>query len=103
MNEKNYKRKFEFQKNMIVRQSKQIEQLKEKVQKLELELEEKDRILNSVDSLRKELKQNVEDIKQKKEEYQVLINEVKNMKNIINKETFKNRWWLVKFLVKFRK
>lgn len=100
MNEKKYKRKLELQEKLIARQSEQIEKLKDKVQKLELELEEKNRIINSIEPLRNELKQNISDIKEKKEEYQKLINDIRKMKGIIDTEVYKNRWWLIKFLMK---
>lgn len=100
MNEKNYKRKLDFQQKLIARQSEQIEQLKDKVQKLELEIEEKDRIIYSIEPLRNELKQNISDIKEKKEEYQTLINEIRNMKEIINQDVYRGRWNIIKFLMK---
>lgn len=100
MSEKNLKRRLEFQQKMISRQSEQIDRLKVKVEKLELIIEEKDRIIKSVDLLRKELTDNIKDIKQEKNKYKRLIEELKIMKNIINEDVYKKRWWLIKFLLK---
>lgn len=100
MNEKKYKKRFEFQNSIISRQSDQIEDLKSQIENLKLELKEKDGIINSVSPLREELKQNVSEIKQYKEEYKSLIDELRLMKNVMNKEAFKNRWWIVRLLIR---
>lgn len=100
MNEKNYKKRLDFQQKMISRQSEQIKDLKSDNEKLKLELQEKNELINSVASMRKELAQNVAEIKKGKEEYKRLIGEVKMMKSIMNKEVFKNRWWLIRLLLK---
>lgn len=100
MNEKRYKRKFEFQKNVVSRQSEQIEALKSQVEKLKLEIKEKDEIINSVAPLKNELSQNVAEIKEYKEQYRALIDELRKMKKIINQEVYKGRWWFIKFLIK---
>lgn len=100
MNEKGYKKRLDFQQNIISRQSKQIEDLKEQNEKLKLELQKKDELINSVAPLKDELSQNVADVKKYKEKYNELIQEVRKMKKIMNKEVFKNRWWLIKLLLK---
>lgn len=100
MNEKNYKKRLEFQQNMISRQSKQIEDLKSENEKLKLELQEKDKIINSVESMRKELIQNVADSKKYKEKFRTLVQELRKMKEIVNQEVYKGRWGLIRFLIK---
>ena len=100
MNEKNYKKRLDFQQKIISRQSEQIESLRLEIDKLKLKIEEKDKIINSVDSLRSELIQNVNESKKYKKEYKKLIEELKNMKKILNKTVYKGRWRLVKFLIK---
>lgn len=104
MNEKKNKNKYEkrlaFQQKMINRQSEQIEKLKSEIEKLTLECQEKDELINSVTPLREELQQNVNTTKKYKEQYKTLIQELKDMKKILNKEVYKNRWWLVKWLLK---
>lgn len=100
MNEKNYKKRLDFQQKIISRQSEEIEDLKLKNEELKMKLAEKDELINSVSSLREELTNNVSDIKRYKKEYKELINELRKMKKIMNQEIYKNRWWLVKFLIK---
>lgn len=100
MSEKNLKKRLEFQQKMISRQSEQIDGLKTKIAELELTIEKKDELIKSVDYLRKELADNINEIKQKKNEYEKLIKELKDMKNIMNKEVYKGRWNLVRLLIK---
>ncbi len=100
MNDKQYKKRLDFQNNLISRQSEQITLLKSKIENLEQKLKEKDEQLLSVEPLRKELKQNVEEIKKQKKEYQTLIADLKLMRNIFNEDVFKKRFWLIKWLIK---
>lgn len=100
MNEKGYKKRLDFQQKIISRQSEQIESLKFQNEKLKLELQEKNEFINSVSHLKDELSQNVNDIKNYKNEYKEQLEELKKMKKIMNKEVFKNRWWLIKLLLK---
>ena len=94
------KKRFDFQKNMISRQSKQIDALKLQVDRLEQEIKEKDKIINAVTPLRNELVENVKNAKRHQEEYKKLIEELRQMKQIMNRTVYKNRWWLIKFLIK---
>ena len=96
----NDKKKIEFQRKMIARQSEQIESLKSEIEKLKLVLEEKDRVIHSVDFLRNELAQNVAEVKNKKKEYFELVEDLRKMKKIIDQEVYGNKWKLVKFLIK---
>jgi hypothetical protein len=96
----NEKKRLEFQQKLIQRQSEQIEDLKLQVENLKLEIEEKDKIISSVSSLRNELTENVKESKKYKEEYIKLIQELRKMKEIVNQEVYKGRWWLVRFLIK---
>lgn len=102
MNEKKnkHKKRFQFQQKMISRQLKQIDDLKLENEKLKLELEEKNKIINSVASLKNELIENVNEAKKYKEEYKGLVNELRKMKEIINQEVYKGRWKLIKYLIK---
>lgn len=100
MNERTYKKRLDFQKNLITRQSGEIESLKKEIDNLTLKLAEKDKIINSVASLREELSRNVEEVKKHKNEYKSLIEELRKMKEIINKTVYKGRWRLIKFLIK---
>ena len=100
MNEKKYEKRLEFQQKLISRQSKQIDELKREIENLELIIEEKDEVVNSVDYLRKELEENVSEVKQQRKKYDALIMELKAMKNIINEDVYKKRWWLLKHFLK---
>ena len=100
MNEKKYKRKLEFQEKLIKKQSEQIEELKSQIEELKMECNLKDAIIDSVSSLRNELKQNVSNIKKYKEEYGNLVSELRKMKEIMNQEVYRGRWKLIRFLIK---
>lgn len=100
MNEKSYKKRLDFQQNMISRQSEQIEDLKSQIEKLKLELKEKDEIINSVTPLKNELAKEVSEVKEYKKSYKELIQELRKMKDIMNQEVYKGRWWLVRLLIK---
>lgn len=100
MNEKNYKRKLEFQEKLIKRQSEEIESLNAQIEELKLKCEEKDRVIHSIASLKKELSDNVADVKKYKKQYKDLIDELRKMKAIMNQTVFKGKWKLVRFLIK---
>lgn len=100
MDEKKYEKKLEFQKKLIARQSEQIEEFKKEIESLKLECQKKDETINSVAPLKDELTKEVAEIKDYKKQYKKLIDELKEMKKIMNKEAFKNRWWLIKLLLK---
>ena len=85
---------------MISRQSEQIEDLKAQIIKLNLEIEEKNHVINSVASLREELTQNVAEAKKCKQQIKKLVSELKKMKEIINQTVYKGRWRIIKFLLK---
>ena len=96
----NEKRRLNLQQKLITRQSEQIEALKFKIETLENHLIEKDKIINSVEPMRKEMAENINEQKRLKEEYKKLIDELKTMKNIVNENIYRKRWWLIRFLLK---
>lgn len=100
MNEKNYKKRLEFQQNVISKKSEEIESLKLENEKLKQELKEKGEIIASIEPMRKEMTESVKEHKRLKNEYTKLIQELKQMKKIMNQEVYKNKWWLIKFLIK---
>ena len=100
MSERNYKKKYEFQKKMTSRQIEQIESLKSEIQELKLKCEEKDKIINSIEPMRVELKNNIDEIKKQKEEYKNLIKEIRKMKEIVNQEVYRGKWKIVRWLIK---
>lgn len=93
-------RKSNVQSRIIERQTNEIEDLKNKVSKLEIDCKDKDEIINSIDSLRVEMNDVVESMKSKVEVYDKLIGELTEMKKIMNKEVFKGRWYLVRLLLR---
>ena len=100
MDEKRYKKKLEVQQKIISRQSRQIEDLESQVQKLKLELKDKDEIINSIAPLRNKLLESVADADNCKRQYKELVNELRKMKDVFNQEVFKGRWRLIKLLIK---
>ena len=100
MNEKNYKKRLDFQQRMISNKSEEIELLKLENEKLKQQIKEKDELISSIEPMRKEMEESVKEHKKLKEQYQSLIQELRLMKNAMNKEVFKNRWWLIKLLIK---
>ena len=93
-------RKSDVKSRIIERQTNEIESLKNKISELEIDCQDKDEIINSIDSLRMELDEAVQGIKAKGEVYDRLIGELKEMKKIMNEEVFKNRWSLIRLLLK---
>ena len=100
MNEKKYERRLEFQKKIISRQSEQIDSLKVEIETLNNKLIEKDELINTIEPMRTEMAENLKEQKRLKEEYKSLIDELKQMKNVFNEEVYRNRWWLIKHLIK---
>ena len=100
MNEKTYKKRLYFQKNIISRQSQKIDALELKIERLEKKLEEKDEIIDSIEPMRREMTESIKKHKQLKKEYGKIIQELKQMKEIMNVTVYKGRWRLVKFLIK---
>lgn len=87
-------------KRIINKQIEEIESLKKTILKLEASCNEKDEIINSIDSLRNELVNTIEDIKKKSEEYDQLIGELAEMRKAMNRDVFKGRWNLIRLMLK---
>lgn len=100
MNERNYKKRLDFQNKIISRQSQQIDELELKLKKLEEKIKEKDEIINSVEPMRKELTENIKEHKRLKNNYKKLVDELNQMKEIMNVTVYKGKWRLVKWLIK---
>lgn len=93
-------RKSDVKSRIIERQTNEIESLKNKISELEIDCQDKDEIINSIDSLRIELDETVQSLKKKGEVYDRIIGELKEMKKIMNKEVFKGRWNIIRLLLK---
>lgn len=100
MNERSYKKRLDFQNQIISRQSQQIKNLEEDNEKLKERLKEKDEILNSIEPMRKEMKENINEYRSLKDQYKRLADELKQMKKIMNVTVYKGKWRLVKWLIK---
>lgn len=100
MNEKNIRKRLDFQQKLISKKSEEIESLKLENEKLKQKLKEKNEAMTSVESMREEMAESLKEHKRLKNEYTKLIQELRQMKKIMNKEVYKNRWWLIKFLIK---
>jgi chromosome segregation ATPase len=96
MNEKSYKKRLDFQQKLISKQSQRIKDL-------ESELEEKNKIIDSISDLRNELKQNVAESKKYKDKYKKLVDDLRLQRDTFDKEVFNNRWWLIRLLVRLIK
>lgn len=99
MNEKKYEKRLEMQNKLISRQSEQIKDLEQQVRDLQLEIEEKNKVINSIEPMREEMAKHIAEVKKRKVEFESLVYELKDMKEIMNQEVFKGRWWLVKHLI----
>lgn len=95
-----YKKRYEFQKKINLRQSEEIESLKAQIDELISLCEEKDEEIHSVDSLRVELTENVNEIKKYKKQYKSLIEDLKKMRKVMNQAFFGNKWSFIRFLIK---
>lgn len=93
-------RKSNMKSRIIKRQIDEIDSLKKKIADLEIDCKEKDEIIKSIDTLRVDFKETIDDIKRKGEAYDKLIDELTEMKKVMNEEVFKGRWNLVRLLIK---
>lgn len=85
---------------IISRQVDEIDKLKQTISDLEISCQEKDELIGSIDALLSDMKETVNGIKKKSDEYDKLVDELKQMKKIMNEEVFNNKWWLIKFLLR---
>lgn len=86
--------------SIIKRQYDEIASLKSEIEKLNIDSNEKDKIISSVDRFIKEFESLIDDLKKKSLEYDKLMDELISMRNAINEEVFKKRWWLIKWLLR---
>lgn len=93
-------RKKDIKSEIIKRQSDEIESLKKSIEDLNMTCEQKDAIINAIDGFRNDLIEVLQDLDDKRNRYGELINELTEMKRVMNKEVFKGRWNLVRFLLK---
>ena len=97
---RSYEKKYEFQKKLTLKQSEEIKELESKIEELENKCKEKDKIINSIESLRNELMENINGAKESREKYEDLVSELIEMKKVMNQTVFKKKWKLIRFLMK---
>lgn len=100
MNEKKYEKRLEMQNKLISRQSEQIKDLEQQVRDLQLEIEEKNKIINSIEPMREEMAKHIAEVKKRKVEFESLTNELRKMKDVLNETIYKGRWNIVKLLIR---
>lgn len=100
MNKNSTNKKSDIKSQIINRQIDEIEYLKQEILKLEIDCEEKNKLINSIDSLRNELVSIIDALKNAQQKYNKLIAELYKMKSVINQTVFKGRWKLIKLLLK---
>lgn len=93
-------KKLEIKDKIIKRQMTEIESLREMVIDLKIDCDKKDKLTTSIDTIRNNLFAIIDDLKMKSEEYDELIAEVTEMKNVMNRVVFKNKWKLIRLLMK---
>lgn len=86
--------------SIIKRQADEIRLLKSRINELNNACQQKDEMIESVDRFRQEFMNLIEETKGKKKEYEKLIGEVRAMRDALNREVFKGRWSIVKWLIK---
>lgn len=93
-------KKYDLQNQIIQRKNNEIESLKSKISKLEIDCETKDELINSIESLRLELKEIVVDLDTIRNEYNTLVSDLMQMRKVFNQEVFHGRWRVIKWLMK---
>lgn len=96
----NLKKRCKYQEKIINKQTAEIENLKNKINKLQIAEKNKSDLFNCIDNIQNEMNITIDDMKKRKEEYENLILEIEDMKTAINKIIFKGKWWIVKLLIK---
>lgn len=94
------KKKSDLRSQIIVRQVDKIDSLQKQVSLLEIDNVKKDEIINSINALRDDLFETVNELRGKGEEYDKLVAELIQMRNVMNQEVFKGRWKLIRLLLK---
>lgn len=86
--------------DIIKRQSCEIDSLRKKIEELDEACEQKDMLISAIDDMRDEFVGVLQDLKDKRNEYDKLVNELILMKKVMNKEVFKGKWNIIRFLLK---
>lgn len=93
-------RKQDIKSRIIERQTNEIGSLKKQIYDLEIDCDKKDELINSIDSLRVEFDEAIQNIRSKGEAYDALIEELNEMKKIMNEEVFRGKWNIIRLLMR---
>lgn len=99
LNKSREQRRIDHQGQIIQIKNDKIKALESKISMLEISCEEKNELINEIDSLRKDMLEVVEDLKAKRKEYDRLMSELVMMRNAMDDAVFGGKWWLVKRLL----
>lgn len=98
---KKRKRKYgRIKSGIIQHQADEIKSLKAQIDKLNIGCKEKDELINSVEHFQQEFTQILEELRDKKQEYEKILKEIKAMRDALNREVFKGKWSIVKWLIR---
>ena len=97
-----YKKRIEYKDRVINKKDIEIESLKNRVSKLEIDNNEKDAIISSIDSLRVEMDEVVKELRNKSKEYDKLLADLFQMRKVMCRELFDGelRWKIIRLLMK---
>ena len=95
-----YEKKYETQKKIVLRQLDEIEKLKSSISELEIDSEKRTELIDSITDIRTELYEVIDDLSERREEYTCLIEDLRQMKIVMNQTVFKGKWRLIKLLLR---
>lgn len=95
-----YEKKYETQKKIVLRQLDEIEKLKSSISELEIDSEKRTELINSITDIRTELYEVIDDLSERRKEYTRLIEDLRQMKVVMNQTVFKGKWRLIKLLLR---
>ena len=97
-----YKKRIDLKDKIIKKQGDEIESLKSKISNLEIDNDEKDEIIGSIDSLRVEMTEVIDELKDKSREYDKLLTDLFQMRKVMCRELFDGelRWKIIRLLMK---
>lgn len=97
---KHLEKQKEAQQVVIQKQQDEINAMLHEIEELQIENEQKERIRKSVEYLHEEMKLVLSEIDEQRKEYQKLIDELKQMRDVTNQIVFKGRWRWLRFFIK---
>lgn len=103
MNTRNKNKKInkrDINRRIIDKQADEIEELKSAISELEIDCEKKDALIDSVESFRKEMLEVIDELRSKGAEYDKLMDDLIQMRKVMNQDVFKGRWKIIKWLLR---